>query len=43
MVIKENMKTKQKVKFWLDKYPSLKDNDNRLCANIWNDELKFFI
>jgi len=41
MVIKENMKTKQKVKFWLDKYPSLKDNDNRLCANIWNDELKF--
>ena len=35
------MKTKDKIKFWLDKYPSLKDNDNRLSANIWNDELKF--
>jgi len=33
------MKTKDKVKYWLDRYPSLKDNDNRLCSNIWSDEL----
>tara|TARA_R110000823_G_scaffold98500_1_gene213358 strand:+ start:789 stop:1112 length:324 start_codon:yes stop_codon:yes gene_type:complete len=33
------MKTKEKVKFWLEKYPSLKDDDNRLCANIWATEI----
>ena len=33
------MKTKDKVKYWLDRYPSLKDNDNRLSANIWSEEL----
>ena len=33
------MKTKDKVKFWLDRYPSLKDNDNRLCSNIWSSEM----
>ena len=33
------MKTKDKVKYWLDKYPSLKDDDNRLSANIWSEEL----
>jgi hypothetical protein len=33
------MKTKDKVKFWLEKYPSLKDDDNRLCANIWASEI----
>ena len=33
------MKTKDKVKYWLDKYPSLKDDDNRLAANIWSEEL----
>ena len=33
------MKTKDKVKFWLNKYPSLRDDDNRLSANIWADEL----
>ena len=33
------MKTKDKVKFWLDKYPSLRDDDNRLSANIWSEEL----
>ena len=33
------MKTKEKVRYWLDKYPSLKDDDNRLCANIWSKEL----
>ena len=37
------MKTKEKVKFWLEKYAHLKDDDNKLCANIWNDELKQFI
>jgi len=33
------MKTKEKVKYWLDFDSSLKDNDNRLCANIWAEEL----
>ena len=33
------MKTKDKVKYWLDRYPSLKDDDNRLSANIWSEEL----
>jgi hypothetical protein len=33
------MKTKDKVKFWLTKYPALRDNDNRLCSNIWAAEV----
>ena len=33
------MKTKDNVKYWLEKYPSLRDNDNRLCSNIWAVEL----
>ena len=33
------MKTKDKVKYWLDKHPSLRDDDNRLCSNIWGSEL----
>ena len=33
------MKTKDKVKYWLNKYPSLRDDDNRLSANIWSEEL----
>jgi len=33
------MKTKDKVKYWLAKHPDLKDDDNRLCANIWAEEL----
>jgi hypothetical protein len=33
------MKTKEKVKFWLEMYPNLRDNDNRLCSNIWAEEL----
>ena len=33
------MKTKDKVKYWLEKDPSLRDNDNRLCSNIWAVEL----
>ena len=37
------MKTKDKVKFWLEKHEHLRDDDNRLCANIWNEELKAFI
>ena len=37
------MKTKEKVKFWLEKYAHLRDDDHRLCANIWNEELKTFI
>ena len=35
----KRMKTKEKVKFWLQKYSDLRDNDNRLCANIWAEEL----
>ena len=34
------MKTKDKVKFWLKKDESLKDDDERLCANIWAKEIK---
>jgi len=37
------MKTKEKVRFWLEKHEHLRDDDNRLCANIWNEELKEFI
>lgn len=37
------MKTKEKVKFWLDKYPHLRDDDNKLCCNIWNEEIKKII
>ena len=33
------MKTKDKVKYWLEKHPSLRDDDNRLCSNIWAEEL----
>ena len=31
--------TKKQVYDCLIKYPSLKDDDNRLCANIWAQEL----
>jgi hypothetical protein len=34
------MKTKDKVKLWLSKHESLKDDDERLCANIWSDEIQ---
>lgn len=37
------IKTKEKVRYWLSKFNHLKDNDNKLCANIWNEELKEFI
>jgi len=33
------MKTKDKVKYWLKRHPELRDNDNRLCANIWGEEI----
>ena len=33
------MKTKDKVKYWLERHPELRDNDNRLCANIWAEEI----
>ena len=33
------MKTKDKVKYWLTKHADLRDDDNRLCANIWAIEL----
>ena len=36
------MKTKQKVIYWLTKHPHLRDDDNKLCCNIWNRELKEF-
>tara|TARA_B100000497_G_C7626704_1_gene376604 strand:+ start:714 stop:1010 length:297 start_codon:yes stop_codon:yes gene_type:complete len=34
------MKTKDKVKYWLNKHPSLKDDDERLSANIWSKEIQ---
>jgi len=33
------MKTKDKVIKWIVKYPTLRDDDNRLCANIWAEEM----
>ena len=33
------MKTKDKVRYWLGKYADLRDDDNRLCANLWAGEL----
>ena len=33
------MKTKDKLKLFLKMYPRLKDNDNRLCSNIWATEI----
>ena len=37
------MKTKDKVEYWQKKYPHLRDDDNRLCANIWDQEIKKFL
>ena len=37
------MKTKDKVRYWLTQYEHLRDNDYKLCCNIWNQELKEFI
>ena len=37
------MKTKDKVRYWLTKYEHLRDNDYKLCCNIWNQELKEYI
>lgn len=34
------MKTKETIKMLLEKYPSLKDSDNRLVVNYWNLELQ---
>jgi len=34
------MKTKDKVKLYLDKYPALKDDDNKLFSTIWLNELE---
>tara|TARA_R110000824_G_scaffold63137_2_gene166385 strand:- start:737 stop:1057 length:321 start_codon:yes stop_codon:yes gene_type:complete len=34
------MKTKDKVKLYLDKYSELKDDDNKLFSTIWINELK---
>ena len=33
------MKIKNQVKYWLEKYASLRDCDNRLCSNFWAEEL----
>ena len=30
------MKTKEKVLYWLSKDESLRDNDNKLIAKIWD-------
>mgnify|MGYP003650947488 CR=1 FL=1 len=34
-----DMNTKQKVEWWLKFDSTLKDNDHRLCANIWAAEI----
>ena len=33
------MKTKDKVIKWIIKYPTLREDDNRLCCNIWAEEM----
>jgi len=30
----------KKVEWWLTNHPSLKDDDFRLCSNIWNKEIQ---
>tara|TARA_R100000781_G_scaffold108489_1_gene73040 strand:+ start:216 stop:524 length:309 start_codon:yes stop_codon:yes gene_type:complete len=37
------MNTKEKVEYWLAKYPELRDNDYRLCANIWRKEIELYV
>ena len=32
--------TKETVRRWIQKFPELRDNDNRLVASIWNREVK---
>jgi hypothetical protein len=32
--------TKTKVTEFIEKYPELKDNDNKLCSNIWAKEIE---
>ena len=39
-LFRTHMKTKEKVIYWLNRNSSLKDDDNRLCANIWAEEIK---
>ena len=36
------MNTKQKVRYYLEKFSHLRDNDYRLCSNIWHEEFKTF-
>ena len=33
-------KTTDQVEYFMRKWPKLKDDDNRLCANIWAKELE---
>ena len=37
------MKTKDKVRYWLTKHQHLRDNDYKLCSNIWNKEIQQYI
>jgi hypothetical protein len=37
-MIQVNGKLKEKVKFLLEKYPHLRDSDEKLIANIWFNE-----
>ena len=37
------MKTKDKVRYWLTKHQHLRDNDYKLCCNIWNKEIQQYI
>jgi hypothetical protein len=37
-MIQVNGKLKEKIKFLLEKYPHLRDSDEKLIANIWFDE-----
>lgn len=38
MAVKIN-NTKDRVRTWLENYPHLREDDNRLLANIWHDDI----
>ena len=39
-IITEIKNIKERVKEWLALYPKLRDNDNKLIANIWYNQMK---
>ena len=40
-VYTQNKQIREKVRGLLEKHPELRDNDRRLCSNLWARDLKF--